>query len=304
MNDTTDEDLDWAESENLNEESTILELISKHGLEPNLFNTMDWINNFYTRTQEPTTELLSETLADLLEVNPEYVGKDFETALNSVGLEQIERLEQLYKLIGTRMEDLLPYEKHFRMDSPLELFLFEISYGSYPPPEIIMMLAKCFNLYFLAEGQLSLEEVFFGKVIKRAGNYSMRKARSTNFKEFHYQVIREKQSSKYIGNKFNLEEFTLSYLKICEENEADFPIANATEDNIESFIVAYYRWKKQNLNKQTSLIDKAEIKDDSINALLSLGYSKPVAEKVVSSVFNNKLTTEETIKKALLVLNE
>jgi hypothetical protein len=304
MNDTTDEDLDWAESENLNEESTILELISKHGLEPNLFNTMDWINNFYTRTQEPTTELLSETLADLLEVNPEYVGKDFETALNSVGLEQIERLEQLYKLIGTRMEDLLPYEKHFRMDSPLELFLFEISYGSYPPPEIIMMLAKCFNLYFLAEGQLSLEEVFFGKVIKRAGNYSMRKARSTNFKEFHYQVIREKQSSKYIGNKFNLEEFTLSYLKICEENEADFPIANVTEDNIESFIVAYYRWKKQNLNKQTSLIDKAEIKDDSINALLSLGYSKPVAEKVVSSVFNNKLTTEETIKKALLVLNE
>ena len=266
MNDTTDEDLDWAESENLNEESTILKLISKHGLEPNLFNTMDWINNFYSRTQEPTTELLSETLADLLEVNP--------------------------------------YEKHFRMDSPLELFLFEISYGSYPPPEIIMMLAKCFNLYFLAEGQLSLEEVFFGKVIKRAGNYSRRKARSTNFKEFHYQVIREKQSSKYIGNKFNLEEFTLSYLKICEENEADFPIANVTEDNIESFIVAYYRWKKQNLNKQTSLIDKAEIKDDSINALLSLGYSKPVAEKVVSSVFNNKLTTEETIKKALLVLNE
>ena len=176
MNDTTDEDLDWAESENLNEESTILKLISKHGLEPNLFNTMDWINNFYSRTQEPTTELLSETLADLLEVNPEYVGKDFETALNSVGLEQIERLEQLYKLIGTRMEDLLPYEKHFRMDSPLELFLFEISYGSYPPPEIIMMLAKCFNLYFLAEGQLSLEEVFFGKVIKRAGNYSRRKA--------------------------------------------------------------------------------------------------------------------------------
>ena len=299
-----DEDIDWAESENLIEESTVLELINKTGIEPNLFNTMDWINNFYDRTQDPTTELLSETLANLSEIIPEHRGKDFETELNSVGLEQIERLEKLYKLVGTRIEDLLPYEKHFRMDSPLELFLNDISYGDYPAPEILMMLAKCFNLYFLAEGELSLEEVFFGKVIKRAGNYSKRKARSTNFKEFHYQVIREKQSSQYIAKKFNLEEFTLSYLKICEENEAEFPIANVTEDNIESFIVAYYRWKKNNLSKQTSLIDKAEIKGDSINALVSLGYPISVAEQVILKVFNNKLTAEETIKKALNILME
>jgi hypothetical protein len=303
-NNSHDDELDWAESENINEESTVLELINKTGIDPNLFNTMDWINNFHKRTQDPTTELLSETLANLSEIIPEYRGKDFETELNSVGLEQIERLEKLYKLIGTRIEDLLPYEKHFRMDSPLELFLNDISYGTYPPPEIIMMLAKCFNLYFLAEGQLSLEEVFFGKVIKKAGNYSRRKARNTNFKEFHYQVIREKQGPKYIGSKFNLEEFTLSYLKSCEENEVDCPIANVTEDNIESFIVAYYRWKKQTLNKQTSLIDKAEIKGDAINALISLGYPISVAEQVILKVFNNKLTTEETIKKALISLME
>jgi hypothetical protein len=299
-----DEDIDWAESENLIEESTVLGLINKTGIEPNLFNTMDWINNFYERTQDPTTELLSETLANISEIIPEYRGKDFDTELGSVGLEQIDSLEKRYKKIGTREKVLLPYEKHFRFDSPLELFLFEISYGSYPPPEILMMLAKCFNLYFIAEGQLSLEEVFFGKVIKRAGNYSRRKARNTNFKEFHYQVIREKEFSKYLNKNFSLEDFTLSYLKSCEENEVDCPIANVTEDNIESFIVAYYRWKKNNLSKQTSLIDKAEIKGDSINALVSLGYPISVAEQVILKVFNNKLTAEETIKKALNILME
>jgi hypothetical protein len=296
---TYDEELDWAESENINEESTVLELINKTGIDPNLFNTMDWINNFYKRTQDPTTELLSETLANLSEIIPEYRGKDFETELNSVGLEQIERLEKLYKLIGTRIEDLLPYEKHFRMDSPLELFLNDISYGDYPAPEILIMLAKCFNLYFLAEGKLTLEEVFFGKVVKRSGNYSMRRASSTNFKEFHYQVLSGKQHAINRNTKFNLEEFTLSYLKTCKEYEADCPIVNCNEDNIESFIVAYYRWKKQNLNNQRSLIDKAEVKGDSINALISLGYPKSVAEEVILKVFNNKLTAEDTIRKAL-----
>jgi hypothetical protein len=302
--DTYDEKLEWAESENLIEESTAFELIKKTGIEPNFFNTMDWINNFHGRIQEPTTELLSETLANLSEIIAEYRGKDFETDFNSIGLEQIARLEQKYKLIGNREKALLPYEKHFRVDSPLELFLWEISYGCYPPPEILMMIAKCFNLYFLAEGALSLEEVFFGKVIKRAGNYSKRKARSTNFKEFHYQVISEKQHTVCKGMKFNLEEFTLNYLRICEESETDFPVDNVTEDNVESFIVAYYRWKKHNLNKQTSLIDKAEIKGDAINALISLGYPISVAEQVILKVFNNKLTTEETIKKALISLME
>ncbi|WP_019028763.1 RuvA C-terminal domain-containing protein [Colwellia piezophila] len=302
VNDRThDEDLEWAESENLIEESTVLELISKTGIEPNFFNTMDWINNFYERTQDPTTELLSETLANLSYIISEYRGKDFTTDIDSVGLEQIDRLEKLYKKIAGRIPELLPYKEHFRFNNPLELFLNDISCGSYPPPEILMMLAKCFNLYFIAEGKLSLEEVFFGQVVKRSGNYSMRKVSSTNFKEFHYHVIREKQCVVNTNIKFNLEEFTLSYLKSCEESETDCPIINVTEDNIESFIVAYYRWKK-NFNKQTSLIDKAEIKVDSINALLSLGYPKPLVEQVILKVFNNKLTAEETIKKALLVL--
>jgi hypothetical protein len=302
MTEKDNEKLDWAQSKNMVEESTVLELINQSGIEPNLFNTMDWINNFYQRTQDPTTELLSETLANLSEIIPEYRGKDFDTELNCFGLEQIENLEQLYKKIGERDKRLLPYEKYFRFDNPLELFLLDVSYGHYPAPEILMMLAKCFNLYFLAGGKLTLEEVFFGKIVKRAGNYSKRRTRSTNFIEFHYQVIREKEFYKLSNTNFSLEDFTLSYLKQCQESETDCPIVNVTEDNIESFIVAYYRWKKNNLEKQKSIVDIEEKKIDSIYALISLGYSKSQVEQLVLKISNSKLTAEEIIRKALSIL--
>jgi hypothetical protein len=294
-----EEELEWAEEENLLEESTILALVNKSVIEPNLFNTLDWINNFHERINDPTTMLLSTKLAVTSEVFSEYRGKDFETELNSIGHEQIKRLEHQFSKIGTRDDHCLPYEEHFRLNSPLELFLFEMSYGSYPPPEILMMLVKCFNLYFLAEGKLSLEEVFFGKAVKRAGNFSMRKARSANFKEFHYQVVREKQSLECEGKKFNLEEFTLSYLRICKEHEAYCPVINVTENNIESFIVAYYRWKKRNVDKQKSAIEIEEIKNYVVSALLALGYAQQEAKQVVLKVFDSKLSPEENFRNAL-----
>jgi hypothetical protein len=294
-----EEELDWAEDQNSMEESTILELIDKIGMEPNIFNTMDWINNVYERIQDPTTELLSESLANLSYVYPRYIGKDFETELTNIGLDEISNLEKQFQQIGGRIKELLPYEKHFRMDSPLDMFLFQISNGCYPPPELLLMLAKCFNLYFLAEGTLPLEDVFFGKAVKRAGNFSMRKARSDNFKEFHYQVVREKQSREYSSKNFNLEEFALSFLRMSKENETDRPVINVTEDNIESFIVAYYRWKKRNLNKQKSAIDIEEIKSEVVSVLVALGYTQQKAKQTVLEIFDSKLSLEENVRNAL-----
>jgi hypothetical protein len=296
------DDLDKANEENTLEEETILELIDKIGMESNIFNTMDWINNVYERIQDPTTELLSESLANLSYVYPRYIRKDFESKLTNIGLDEISNLEKQFQQIGGRIKELLPYERHFRMDSPLDMFLFEISNGWYPPPELLLMLAKCFNLYFLAEGKLSLEDVFFGKAVKRAGNFSMRKARSTNFIEFHYQVTREKQNLELSNKNFNLEEFTLSYLRISKEYEESCPIINVTEDNIESFIVAYYRWKKQNLNKQKTLIEIVEVRSNVISALIALGYMEQLSRDTVKKVFNSKFSDEEILRKALYFL--
>ncbi|MDT3294305.1 RuvA C-terminal domain-containing protein [Shewanella sp. SP2S2-6] len=298
------EDLDWAESENLIEESTILQLINDSEVEPNLFNTFDWLNNMYERIQEPTTELLSEKLANLSAVTPEYRGKDFDTSDRTIELNEIETLEKQYNKIAEREEWRIPYKKHFRQDNPLEIFLQDISYGSYPPPEVMMMLAKCFSLYLIAEGKLSLEEVFFGRQVKRAGNYSMRKARSSNFKEFHYQVEHNKQFAIKSSTSFNLQDFALDYLRKCEKNETDCPIVDFTEANIESFITSYYRWKKQYLNESKSIIDFKETQNDAIHALISLGYPSSKAKEVVLKQSNQRLTAEEIIKKAIISLLE
>jgi hypothetical protein len=306
IDDEYEEELDWAESENMMEESTTLDLVNKSVVEPNLFNTMNWINNVHERIKDPTAMLLSTKLAISSEVISHYRGKGFDTDSNTLGLEQIEqlnhqfsKLEHQFSKMGSRVDHSLPYKEHFRLNNPLELFLFEMSCGSYPPPEILMMLVKCFNLYFLAEGTLSLEDVFFGKVVKRAGNFSMRKARSDNFKEFHYQVIREKQSREYSSKNFNLEEFALSFLRMSKENETDRPVINVTEDNIESFIVAYYRWKKRNLNKQKSAIDIEEIKSEVVSVLVALGYTQQKAKQTVLEIFDSKLSLEENVRNAL-----
>ncbi|MBI1672889.1 RuvA C-terminal domain-containing protein [Shewanella sp. DW31] len=298
------EDLDWAESENLIEESTILQLINDSEVKPNLFNTFDWLNNMYERIQEPTTELLSEKLANLSAVTPEYRGKDFDTSDRTIGLNEIETLEKQYNKIAEREEWRIPYKKHFRQYNPLEIFLQDISYGNYPPPEVMMMLAKCFSLYLIAEGKLSLEEVFFGRHVKRAGNYSMRKARSSNFKEFHYQVEHNKQFAIKSSTSFNLQDFALDYLRKCEQNETDCPIVDFTEANIESFITSYYRWKKQYLNESKSIIDFKETQNDAIHALISLGYPSSKAKEVVLKQSNQRLTAEEIIKKAIISLLE
>lgn len=46
-------------------------------------------------------------------------------------------------------------------------------------------------------------------------------------------------------------------------------------------------------------VKNKNIKEDAINALISLGYNTKQAKEMVDSVFDNKLTSEELIKEAL-----
>jgi len=298
----SDEDSDWAEQYNMDEESTILDLIRLKGLDSNFFNTMEWVDNCQSRILDPSTPLLAEELAMKHDVISSDQTKDFDTKRKYVGLFELNQLEKIWVSIYKNSARPINYEKFYMENTAIDRFLTDISYGSYSSPEVLLMIAKCFNLYFLAEGELTLEEVFFGKVQKRSGNYSRRKSRDDNFTEFHYQVIREKEHFKARGETFNLEEFTIKMLSAYKESEMDCPVINYTEDNIESFIVAYYRWKKKNLNNQKPTIDIEEIKNDSINALISLGYSVKISKETVLKVVNVKLTTEENIKNALMIL--
>lgn len=61
-------------------------------------------------------------------------------------------------------------------DTPLGA-LFTLAYfGQYPPPELLIMLGLCFDRYIQHGGEVTLEEVFFGKPISRSGTYANRNA--------------------------------------------------------------------------------------------------------------------------------
>jgi|TARA_R110000772_G_scaffold20462_1_gene56625 hypothetical protein len=81
-----------------------------------------------------------------------------------------ELLEELYDGIFERFED----EPSFKL--PVEEFIFHISNGFYPRPELLVAVASCFQSYFSKKGEIELEEVFFGKNRKRIGNHSARKS--------------------------------------------------------------------------------------------------------------------------------
>ncbi len=297
-----DEDFEWADDYNRDEVSTVLDLIKDKGLSPNYFNTMEWVNNCQKRIINPSTPLLTEELAIKHSVISFDKTKDFETNKKQIGLFELNQLEKIWNSIYKDVARPINYDDFYREKHAINRFLHDISYGSYSSPEILLMIAKCFDLYFLAQGELTLEEVFFGKTQKRSGNYARRKARDDNFTEFHYRVIREKAVLNSLGQSFNLEEFTFKMLKSYQESEMDSPIGSYTEENIESFIVAYYRWKKRYIIKQKSILDIEEIKSDAIAALRCLGYQESDSEKAVLKIFDGKLTTEENIKKALMIL--
>ena len=59
---------------------------------------------------------------------------------------------------------------------PLALFFLYVSYGFYPPPELLIALHEAFEAYQKEKGRLTLEEAFFGKPVQRAGTYAQRSA--------------------------------------------------------------------------------------------------------------------------------
>jgi hypothetical protein len=210
-------------------------------LEPNYFNSIEWLNDFIDRMEHPSIEsFLTDKLLTEGRIYP-ILGKDFDTEQDSISFESIKSLKDDWESIFERYDIEKQYINHYRFGNPIDYFVSNIYGGRYPPPEIVIMIAHCFTLYFKAEGKLSLEEVFFGKPKKRAGNFASRKSKHNNYVEFHFQVIQ----SKFCDNNFNLIDFALHYLKSSKEQDIESPITS-TEDMIESYVTGYHRWKKAN----------------------------------------------------------
>lgn len=101
-----------------------------------------------------------------------------------------------YKQVEVDSEDD-PWQDH-----PIRALFRYISYGRYPPPELLMAMRGAFDEYLEAGGDLALEEAFFGKPPRRAGNYAQRnKEIERNFKATLRYAEERKKPTKLKGGK-------------------------------------------------------------------------------------------------------
>lgn len=73
--------------------------------------------------------------------------------------------------------------------TPLGDFLYSSDLGFYPRPEILLFLANSFEFYFSMKGEVSLEDVFFGKQKRGIGNQSAQQARKEMIQLLDFSFI-------------------------------------------------------------------------------------------------------------------
>jgi hypothetical protein len=113
--------------------------------------------------------------------------------------------------------------------TPIEALTTYLDMGTYPPPEILMAVADCFNLYYQLYGELELEEAFFGKPKRRSGNFAARRSWDRLCRFFHSRVEVDRDLGKNTALVALAEEF------IHESENADI--------DVEAFLRRYRRWK-------------------------------------------------------------
>ena len=145
----------------------------------------------------------------------------------------------------------LEREKYYSLkDSPLEILDFCVAddFLTYPPPEILWVIARQFHWYMEHEGKFTLEEAFFGKPIKGKGTYAKRMAdeKIKLYKNFHQKV----KANSSLSQAHLLE-------RLCTKTPAPFG-EMGTKDTCsliyaenqkreidqDSFLRGYRRWKK------------------------------------------------------------
>lgn len=211
-------------------------LIENSDVEPNVFNTFEWVNNCVKQLEFPLET--STYLADIYPSNsecsrPSFAEKDDIFDDDWRGLDTLECFGK-YRSETVSADEDFEYKENGVYFNPLDYLLSTIRGGGVPRPELLLSLAKAFDLYFSRGGDLSLEEVFFGKPTK-LGNYAKRSVESfkgINFKQVEHCVRRKEFSS--IGATAE---------RFIELKMVDEPDGNLEPEDLDALLRKYRRWK-------------------------------------------------------------
>lgn len=117
--------------------------------------------------------------------------------------------------------------------TPFNAFRYFIESGIYPPPEVLLAIDECLNLYMDLGGKIELEEVFFGTKKSGVGNYSARQKNDEVYKEMLITIALNKVSDS-----------NNSLAEIAEE----LINSNNLNNDVDSFLRGFRRYlKRKNL---------------------------------------------------------
>lgn len=174
----------------------------------------------------------------------------------SSGNSVISGMENIWKLIEQNQNqvefdlaspgasDLLAKCDEIVSVTPLDSFLASLYLGRYPSPEVLLAIARCFQLYFEEAGRLELEDVFFTKPRKqRVGNNAAQKDSEQIYEAFAVRF--ELELFLWRENEKNSDNASMNLKPSLGKTAEDFLNGRPGRKlDVESFLRGYQRWKK------------------------------------------------------------
>ena len=203
-----------------------------------------------TENNQGSTASLSNTWERVREIREKLLSH--KTVLS--GMEDDWQLITQSAAMNLRLEKSVDIEDPLGMrddektsSTPLNAFRYYLDLGLFPPPEILLAIAECFERYFQAEGQLELEEVFFSRPRKkRIGNNSAQEARDRLYHAFclshSFEHLAKSHQLKKAGDDTAVESLGVALESTAEKflRERGLP-----DLEVDSFLRGFYRWRQE-----------------------------------------------------------
>ena len=250
---------------NENEVYWALLLIQAKFIEPNVFSSPDWIQEIQERFKliKETPSLLSQLVDVLLSLGyelepvPGTVRSDSNFMPMESMVEAMGFLQCQWEQLGYSSDDKFDWRAcknsipNLKELNSVHAFMSSVLEGSFPTPEVMLSIAKSFDLYLTAAGDLSLEEVFFGRPKRRGGNFAFRWHKELTFQYFHDTVLGEKGRLASLDQKFHINDLAEKFLTYNYANDA----GDKRRIDVDTFLRGYRRWRRE--------FEKSEIFDEN-----------------------------------------
>lgn len=148
---------------------------------------------------------------------------------------------------GIGRDEQMCYEIVASCETPVQALFQCLEYGLIPPPEILMVLDEMFRSYDLFFGELTLEEVFFGKPVKGQGTYAARRYTGRRRKFSYVNFTNWMKKNTDVVSKLSVPKLAERYLTDPNVLKSQ-PSLEKVE--VDSFVRQYRRWKKEEANHE------------------------------------------------------